>query len=41
MAPVVHLGWVLAAAERDHDVLQAYELAHSAGSSKLPRIEPS
>ncbi len=28
MAPVVHLGWVLAADERDHDVLHAYEQAH-------------
>lgn len=28
MAPVVHLGWVLAADERDHDVLHAYDLAH-------------
>ena len=28
MAPVVHLGWVLAADERDHTVLQAYDLAH-------------
>ena len=28
MAPVVHLGWVLAADERDHTVLRAYALAH-------------
>ena len=28
MAPVVHLGWVLAADERDQDVLHAYDLAH-------------
>src|SRR4028118_234023 len=28
MAPIVHLGWVLAADEREHSVCQAYDLAH-------------